>query len=166
VHLKGTYCVTHAVYNHLKARNEGGVIINTSSTSGLNGNFGQCNYGAAKAGIAGFTRCLAIEGKKYGVRVFALAPVAHTRMTGDLPGFDDEKVKVQYGPGAISPLVVYLASDLAGELTGKTFYVGGGRIAEMRVITHTGAKRDADAGLWTAREIAEHMTPGDILLPD
>jgi NAD(P)-dependent dehydrogenase (short-subunit alcohol dehydrogenase family) len=63
VHLKGTYCVTHAVYNHMKQRGEGGVIINTSSTSGLNGNFGQSNYGAAKAGIAGMTRCLAIEGK-------------------------------------------------------------------------------------------------------
>ena len=52
VHLKGTYCVTHAVYGHMKERGQGGVIINTSSTSGLNGNFGQCNYGAAKAGIA------------------------------------------------------------------------------------------------------------------
>ena len=64
VHLKGTYCVTHAVYRHMKERGAGGVIINTSSTSGLNGNFGQCNYGAAKAGIAGFTRCLAIEGSE------------------------------------------------------------------------------------------------------
>ena len=70
VHLKGTYCVTHAVYRHMKERGQGGVIINTSSTSGLNGNFGQCNYGAAKAGIAGFTRCLAIEGTKYGIRAF------------------------------------------------------------------------------------------------
>ena len=66
VHLKGTYCVTHAIYSHMKERGQGGVIINTSSTSGLNGNFGQCNYGAAKAGIAGFTRCLAIEGQEVG----------------------------------------------------------------------------------------------------
>ena len=56
VHLRGTYCVTHAIYNHMKERGAGGSIINTSSTSGLNGNFGQCNYGAAKAGIAGFSR--------------------------------------------------------------------------------------------------------------
>jgi len=93
VHLRGTYCVTHAVYNHLKDRAAGGVIVNTSSTSGLNGNFGQCNYGAAKAGIAGMSRCLAIEGKKYGIRVFVLAPVALTRLTEDLPGFDDETLK-------------------------------------------------------------------------
>ncbi|MCZ6598654.1 MAG: SDR family NAD(P)-dependent oxidoreductase, partial [Planctomycetota bacterium] len=70
VHLKGTYCVTHPVWNFLKERGEGGVVINTSSTSGLNGNFGQSNYGAAKAGIAGLTRCLAIEGVKYGIRAF------------------------------------------------------------------------------------------------
>ena len=60
----------------MKDAAQGGVIINTSSTSGLNGNFGQCNYGAAKGGIAGFSRCLAIEGKKYGIRVHILAPVA------------------------------------------------------------------------------------------
>ncbi|TMA32145.1 MAG: SDR family NAD(P)-dependent oxidoreductase, partial [Deltaproteobacteria bacterium] len=59
VHLKGTYCVTHPVWNHMKDRGHGGVVINTSSTSALNGNFGQCNYGAAKCGIAGFSRCLA-----------------------------------------------------------------------------------------------------------
>jgi NAD(P)-dependent dehydrogenase (short-subunit alcohol dehydrogenase family) len=68
VHLKGTFCVTLPVWQHLKQRGEGGVVINTSSTSGLNGNFGQTNYGAAKAGIAGMTRCLALEGQKYGIR--------------------------------------------------------------------------------------------------
>ena len=102
VHLKGTYCVTHAVYGHMKERGQGGVVINTSSTSGLNGNFGQCNYGAAKAGIAGFSRCLAIEGVKYGVRVHILAPVAVTRLTEDLPGFD-ESMRDRMNPGLVSP---------------------------------------------------------------
>ncbi len=136
VHLRGTYCVTNAAYNHMKDRGEGGVIVNTSSTSGLNGNFGQCNYGAAKAGIAGLTRCLAIEGKKYGIRAFILAPVALTRMTDDLPGFDDEKLKARMSPAVISPLVVYLASDLSKDQTGKTFFVGGGinvQNAEIRM---------------------------------
>ena len=165
VHLKGTYCVTHAVYNHMKDAAQGGVIINTSSTSGLNGNFGQCNYGAAKAGIAGFSRCLAIEGKKYGIRVHILAPVALTRLTEDLPGFD-EKMKVQLNPALVSPLIVYLASDEAKELTGKTFFVGGGRIAEMRVVTFTGVTKQTDDGLWTAKEIAEAMKPGAILMPE
>jgi len=165
VHLKGTYCVSHAVYNHMKERGEGGVIINTSSTSGLNGNFGQCNYGAAKAGIAGFTRCLAIEGKKYGVRAFILAPVALTRLTEDLPGFDNEKLQARMNPALVSPLVTYLGSDLSKEHTGTTFYVGGGRIAEMRVVTYEGVTKDDGGGLWSAEEIAAQMTPGGILGP-
>jgi len=165
VHLKGTYCVTRPVYLHMKERGAGGVIINTSSTSGLNGNFGQCNYGAAKAGIAGFTRCLALEGKKYGIRAFILAPVALTRLTEDLPGFDNESMKERMAPGLVSPLLVYLASDLSKDKTGLTFFCGGGRIAEMKVVTHTGITKKEDGGLWTAKEIAEAMKPGGILLP-
>jgi NAD(P)-dependent dehydrogenase (short-subunit alcohol dehydrogenase family) len=166
VHLRGTYCVSHAAYNHMKDRGEGGVIINTSSTSGLNGNFGQCNYGAAKAGIAGLTRCLAIEGKKYGVRAFILAPIALTRLTDDLPGFDDEKLKVRMSPAVISPLVVYLASDLSKDQTGKTFFVGGGRIAEMKVVTCDGITKEEEGGLWTPEEIASKMAPGEILMAE
>ncbi|MFP8872225.1 MAG: SDR family NAD(P)-dependent oxidoreductase [Myxococcota bacterium] len=166
VHRKGTYCVTRPVFLHMKERAAGGVIINTSSTSGLNGNFGQCNYGAAKAGIAGFTRCLAIEGKKYGIRAFILAPVALTRLTEDLGGFSSDKIKEAMNPAAVSPLLVYLASSLSGDMTGKTFLVGGGRIAEMRVVTHTGITKKVDDGLWTADQIASQMQAGEILLPD
>jgi NAD(P)-dependent dehydrogenase (short-subunit alcohol dehydrogenase family) len=166
VHLRGTYCVTHAAYNQMKDRGEGGVIINTSSTSGLNGNFGQCNYGAAKAGIAGFTRCLAIEGKKYGIRTFILAPIALTRMTDDLPGFNDEKIKARMTPAVISPLVTYLASDLSKDQTGKTFFVGGGRIAEMKVVTCDGITKEEEGGLWTPAEIASKMVPGEILMAE
>jgi NAD(P)-dependent dehydrogenase (short-subunit alcohol dehydrogenase family) len=162
VHLKGTYCVTQPVFNQMKESGSGGVIINTSSTSGLNGNFGQCNYGAAKAGIAGFTRCLALEGKKYNIRAFVLAPVALTRLTDDLPGMQSEEMKRRLDPAQISPLVSFLASDLAKDLTGRTFYVGGGRIAEMKVVTHTGAtKKD---GSWSPQEIADQL--GEILLPE
>lgn len=166
VHLKGTYCVTHAVYNHMKESGDGGVIINTSSTSGLNGNFGQCNYGAAKAGIAGFTRCLALEGQRYGIRAFILAPVAHTRLTEDLPGFDAETMKDKYAPGLVSPLLTYLSSDLSKDITGKTFFCGGGRIAEMKVVTNTGITKEEDGGLWTPQEISDQMKPGGILLPE
>jgi len=167
VHLKGTYCVTHAVWNHMKDAAQGGVVINTSSTSALNGNFGQCNYGAAKGGIAGFSRCLAIEGKKYGIRVHILAPVAYTRLTADLAmTADAEKMKVQLDPKLVSPLIVYLASDDAKELTGRTFYVGGGRIAEMKVVTFTGVTKTDQGGLWTPKEIGEAMKPGAILMPE
>jgi NAD(P)-dependent dehydrogenase (short-subunit alcohol dehydrogenase family) len=161
VHLKGTYCVTRPAYNHMRERGQGGVIINTSSTSGLNGNFGQTNYGAAKAGIWGFSRCLAIEGQKAGIRVYILAPVALTRLTEDLAGMGEMKEKLD--PALVSPLVVYLASELAKDQTGTTFFVGGGRIAEMRMVTAKGVTKTDEGGLWTAEEIAARMS--EIVLP-
>jgi NAD(P)-dependent dehydrogenase (short-subunit alcohol dehydrogenase family) len=166
VHLKGTYCVTRPILNNMTACGNGGVIINTSSTSGLNGNFGQCNYGAAKAGIAGFTRCLAIEGKKYGIRCFILAPVALTRLTEDLPGFNADEMRERLAPGLVSPLLTYLASDLSKEITGNTFYCGGGRIAEMKVVTTTGITKRDEGGLWGPQEIADAMKPGQILMSE
>ena len=166
VHLKGTYCVTRPVFLHMKERGQGGVIVNTSSTSGLNGNFGQCNYGAAKAGIFGFTRCLSLEGQRYQIRCHILAPVAHTRLTEDLPGMNNEDMAARFDPKLVSPLIVYLASDLAKDLTGKVFLAGGGQIAEMRMVTAPGIKKVTDGGLWTAAEIAAKMTAGEILLRD
>jgi NAD(P)-dependent dehydrogenase (short-subunit alcohol dehydrogenase family) len=125
VHLKGTYCMTRPVFQHMRERGEGGVIVNTSSTSGLIGNFGQTNYGAAKAGIAGFTRCLALEGKKYNIRVWGLAPVAVTRMTEDLPGMSSEQVREMLSPARVSPAVLYMVSDLSKDKTGKFLFAGG-----------------------------------------
>jgi len=154
VHLKGAYCVTHPVYNHMKERGEGGSIISTSSTSGLEGNFGQTNYGAAKAGIAGLTRCLAIEGMKAGIRVNAIAPVALTRMTEDLAMFQADEMKDKMDPGLVSPLIVYLASDLSKEITKRTFFVGAGTISEMRMVRTKGVTKTENGGLWEPDEIA------------
>jgi NAD(P)-dependent dehydrogenase (short-subunit alcohol dehydrogenase family) len=147
----------------MKERGQGGVIINTSSTSGLNGNFGQSNYGAAKAGIWGFTRCMAIEGQKNKIRCYSLAPVALTRLTADLGGFQDPKLQERMNPKLVSPLVVFLGSDLAAGLTDKTFFVGGGRIAEMKMVTAPGVQKTDNGGLWTAEEIAARIN--EILLP-
>lgn len=166
VHLKGTYCVTRPIYLHMKERGQGGVIISTSSTSGLNGNFGQCNYGAAKAGIFGFMRCLSLEGARYQIRCHILAPVAHTRLTEDLPGMSNQGMAEKFDPKLVSPLIVYLASDLAKDINGKTFLAGGGQIAEMRMVTAPGIKKEEAGGLWTPEEIAAKMTAGAILLPD
>src|SRR5580698_6216787 len=91
VHLKGAYCCTMPVWHWMKDNAVKGVIVMTSSGSGLFGNFGQSNYGAAKAGLYGFMRVLSIEGRKYGIRVWALAPGAYTRMTSDLPGRKDRE---------------------------------------------------------------------------
>ncbi len=158
VHLKGTYAVTRPAFLRMREQGDGGSIINTSSTSGLEGNFGQTNYGAAKAGIAGFTRCLALEGQKYGIRVNAIAPAALTRMTEDLPGAQTERFQ-EMTPEHIAPLIVYLASDLARDVTKRIFFVGGGRISEMRMVRAEGVKKGN--GLWTPQEIANQI---DVIL--
>ncbi len=159
VHLKGTYCATRPVFQHLKERGEGGVIVNTSSTSGLIGNFGQSNYGAAKAGIAGFTRCLALEGVKYKIRVWGLVPVAVTRMTEDLPGMGQAKATLD--PSLVSPTVLYMVSELSGDKTGKFLFAGGGRVAELKITASQGIRRGADL---TAQDIA--AAESDIFMPD
>jgi len=112
------------------------------------------------------TIILARELERFGVRANAIAPVALTRLTEDLAGFDDEKMKARMNPALVSPLVTYLVSDLSKQLSGQTFFVGGGRIAEMRMVTHTGVTKAEQGGLWSAREVAEKMKPGGILLPD
>ncbi len=153
VHLRGTYCVTRPIFNHMKERGEGGVIVNTSSTSGLIGNFGQTNYGAAKAGIAGFTRCLALEGKKYGIRVWGLAPVALTRLTEDL-GAMDEARRESMAPEQVSPAVLYMVSGLSKDQTGKFLFAGGGRVAEIKLVMADGLKQEGPP--ITAQDIANH----------
>jgi NAD(P)-dependent dehydrogenase (short-subunit alcohol dehydrogenase family) len=163
VHLKGTFCVTRPVFAHMKEQGSGGVIVNTSSTSGLIGNFGQSNYGAAKAGIAGFTRCLALEGKKYNIRVWGLAPVALTRMTEDLPGMTAEQIKDRMDPRFVSPAVLYMVSDLSKDKTGRFLFAGGGRVAEIKVVMSKGLTKREDP-LISAQEIAS--SEDQIFLPD
>ena len=116
VHLKGTFTMTQAAAQRMVDQKRGGRIINTSSGSGLLGNFGQSNYGAAKAAIWGVTRIAAIELARHSITVNAIAPIARTRMTEDLPGYrdqDPEENTAAQGPQHIAPLVCFLASDQA-----------------------------------------------------
>ncbi|HXX48330.1 MAG TPA: SDR family NAD(P)-dependent oxidoreductase [Myxococcota bacterium] len=161
VHLKGTYCVTRPVFTHMKERGQGGVIVNTSSTSGLIGNFGQSNYGAAKAGIAGFTRCLALEGKKYNIRVWGLAPVAVTRLTEDLPGMANDNVKQMLAPEKVSPAVLYMVSDLSKDKTGKFLFVSGNKVTELKIVGAEGFKNPNGV---SAQEIAANESK--VFLPE
>jgi NAD(P)-dependent dehydrogenase (short-subunit alcohol dehydrogenase family) len=163
VHLKGTYCVTRPVFTHMRERGEGGVIVNTTSTSGMLGNFGQTNYGAAKAGIAGFTRCLALEGKKYGIRVWGLAPIAVTRMTEDLPGMGTDEVAQVMDPNKVAPVVLYMVSSLSKDRTGCFLFAGGGKVRELKTIWSDGVVK-ADASAVSAEEIAANEDK--IFLPD
>ncbi len=136
VHLKGTFAPSRhaAEYWRAKSKEIGGpvkgAIINTSSTSGLYGNVGQTNYGAAKAGIAAFTIIAARELRRIGVTVNALSPSAQTRMTEGLRQLTPEQL-AQRDPKWVSPTVVYLASEEAADITGRVFQAGFGRIAVL-----------------------------------
>jgi NAD(P)-dependent dehydrogenase (short-subunit alcohol dehydrogenase family) len=153
VHLKGTFCATLPVFRWMRDHG-GGVIVNTSSTSGLIGNFGQTNYGAAKGGIWGFSNVLAIEGRKYNIRVWTLAPGALTRMTADLPRYK-ENPAAALTPDGIAPAVLYMVSDLSGDQTGKVLGVSGPRgVRELRMMEMEGWKPPHTG--WRAQDIVAH----------
>ena len=127
VHLKGALYVSQPAYRLMREQGYGR-IINTSSASGLFGNFGQANYGAAKAGLAGLTWVLALEGASRGIKVNAIAPIASTRMTQDILGSLADKVS----PDSVSPLVAYLAHEECA-VSGHVYSVAGGRVARIFV---------------------------------
>ncbi len=154
VHLRGTYLTTKAAYDQMLAQGHGGRIVVTSSTSGLLGNFGQTNYGAAKAGIAGMARCLYLEGAKYGVTVNVLAPAALSRLTDDiLP----EGVKDTMPPEKVSPMVVWLCTDEAKEVSGRTWFVSGNRVALLSWQMETVAEQGESAPPWDVAAIGERV---------
>ncbi|MGH1425440.1 MAG: SDR family NAD(P)-dependent oxidoreductase [Pseudooceanicola sp.] len=162
VHLKGTYCCTKPVWQFMRD-NGGGVVVNTTSTSGLIGNFGQTNYGAAKAGIAGLTRNLAIEGRKYKIRCWGMSPGALTRMTEDLPSYQSntEDAPVTALPETIAQSMLYMCSDLSGDQTGKFMHVSRKGVAELKVQRSVGWEPDH---AYTAQEIADHYD--EVFFPD
>ena len=139
VHLKGHFAPTHHAAAHWRDRSKAGDevrarVINTSSPSGVFGNVGQANYGAAKAGIVGFTLIAAQELGRYGVTVNCLAPNARTRMTeaafGEIPRPDDGFDPAD--PANNSPVVVALCADEAQGITGQVFFVYGGAVNALR----------------------------------
>lgn len=150
VHLKGTYLVTKAAYDRMVEQGTGGRIIMTSSTSGLLGNFGQTNYGAAKAGIAGFMRCLWLEGMKYGITVNVLAPTALSRLTEDI---FPEGVGDRFPPENVSPPVVWLCSDEAKDVTGRQWLVAGNRVSLLSWQVTPIADQPLDQGTWDVAQI-------------
>jgi NAD(P)-dependent dehydrogenase (short-subunit alcohol dehydrogenase family) len=166
VHLKGHFVPTRWAAAYWRERSKAGhevnaAIVNTSSTSGLLGNPGQANYGAAKAGIAAFTVISSQELSRYGVRVNAIAPAARTRMTESTPGLS-EIVQAPAEPGAfdlwdpanVSPLVAYLATADC-PVNGKVFFVQGGKVQFFQPWTLT-ASIDQDAR-WTVESLARQL---------
>jgi len=132
VHLRGAFHVSQPAFVVMKEKGYGR-FVHTTSASGLFGNFGQANYGAAKAGIMGLSNVLAIEGAKYNVKSNAVAPIARTRMTEDLLGPFADMVD----PKQVMPMVVYLCSE-ANEYTHDIFTVGGGRYGRIFIGTNRG----------------------------
>lgn len=166
VHLMGSVIPTKALWEHFR-QNEYGRIVYTTSSSGLYGNFGQSNYGAAKGGIYGLTRVLAIEGRKYGIKAMCMSPSALTRMTEDLPKYrelmeSDDGFPVAGQPDTIAQSMVYMCSDLCGmDKSGKVMHVGRPGIAELKVMRSGGWEPDY---AYTAQDIADRED--QIFFPD
>jgi len=154
VHLRGTYLTVRAAYNQMMNQESGGSIVVTSSTSGLLGNFGQTNYGAAKAGIAGFARCLFQEGMKYGIRVNVLAPAAWSRLTEDIFPQGQNMAEL-LSPDKVSPLVVWLGSDDAKDVTGRTFLASGNTVQLLSWQSQVICQKDNTEGPFSVADIGE-----------
>lgn len=168
VHLKGHFVPLRHAAAYWRERSKQGdavaaSVINTSSTSGLHGNPGQANYGAAKAGIAALTVIAAQELGRYGVRVNAIAPAARTRLTEATPGLGDmvappaeENRFDEWDPANVAPVVAWLAAADT-DVTGRVFYVFGGQVQPMG-----GWSRDPGVDKptrWTADELGEALPP-------
>ena len=166
VHLKGHFVPTRHAAAYWREQTKAGKevkasVINTSSTSGLFGNPGQANYGAAKAGIAAFSIITAQELVRYGVRVNAIAPAARTRMTEHTPGLSDivqaptdASVFDSWDPANVPPLVAYLATEGCPS-TGRVYFVHGGQVRLFQPWTMTDSIDKNDR--WTVTELQAEM---------
>ncbi len=172
VHLGGHFNMCRAAINVFREQ-QSGRVINFTSTSGLIGNMGQTNYGAAKLGIVGFTRILAMESKSKHITVNAIAPFAWTRMTASIPVTDEasqarvDNIK-KMKPEFIANLVVYLCSDKAGDITGQVFGVRAGEIIifgfpqPLRAVHHAGGWSPEEIGDKAMGALSPFFTPPQV----
>ncbi len=149
VHLTGSLNATKCVWPIMVEQKYGRIVM-TTSTSGLFGNFGQSNYGAAKLGLVGFMNTLRFEGAKYNVFTNSIAPVAATRMTVELPGFEDSAERL--APELVAPAVVFLCSNKAPN--GRVIQAAGGRYYSADVRENIGVDLGLEASV---EDIEEHI---------
>ena len=158
VHLKGSFCVARAAAEHFRGQGSGS-FIHMTSNSGLVGNVGQANYAAAKMGIVGLSKSIALDMKRFGVRSNCISPTAWSRLTGTVPSeTEDQKRRLarimQMTPERIAPVAVYLASDRARDVTGQIFAVRHNEIFLMSQSRPVRSVHRAEG--WTADTVAEH----------
>ncbi len=161
VHLYGSFYVSRAAATHFRQQ-QSGAFVHMTSTSGLIGNIGQANYSAAKLGIAGLSKSIAVDMARYGIRSNCIAPFAWSRMVGSIPSNDPaqaervEKVK-SMTPDTIAALAVFLASDSAAHVTGQIFTMRRNEIFLMSQPRPIRSLHRAEG--WTAQTLASHMLP-------
>ena len=161
VHLLGSFYTSRAAANHFKEQNSGS-FVHFTSTSGLVGNFGQANYAAAKLGIVGLSKSIALDMQRFNVRSNCVSPFAWSRLIGTIPTeTEDEKARVAkiqaMGPEKIAPLCAYLASDLSKDVTGQIFAV---RMNEIYLMSQSRPIRSVQrTDGWTPQTIANHAMP-------
>ncbi len=161
VHLRGSFNISRAAAPYFRKQSSG-AYIHMTSTSGLIGNFGQVNYGAAKIGIAGLSKCIALDMSRFRVRSNCITPFAWSRMIGTIPvNTPEEEERVerikQMTPAKIAPMAVFLASDAAEDVTGQIFGV---RMNEIYLFAqHRPVRAVHRAEGWTPELIAEHAIP-------
>ena len=158
VHLFGTFYVSRAAAEHFR-RQEGGVFVHMTSTSGLIGNFGQANYAAAKLGIAALSKSIALDMARFGVRSNAVAPFAWSRLVGTIPDSEAEPARMErmkrMGAEKVAPLVVYLLSDLAASVNGQII---GARANEIFLFTQSRPARSIHrSDGWTVETLDAHL---------
>ena len=161
VHLKGSFNVSRAAATLFREQGSG-ACVHMTSTSGLVGNFGQANYAAAKLGIAGLSKSIALDMQRFGVRSNCISPFAWSRMIGTIPIADDkqaarvEKIK-QMTPAKIAPVAVFLLSDEAKDVTGQIFAVRNNEIFLMSQSRPLRSVQRSDG--WTPESVADHAMP-------
>ena len=160
VHLNGSFFVARAAAPHFKGQN-GGAYVHMTSTSGLIGNLGQANYSAAKMGIVGLSKSIALDMAKFNVRSNCIAPWAWTSMTATIPETPENLPRIdkmkKMEAAKIAPLAVYLISDAAGKVSGQIFGVRANELYFFSQIRMTRSVHRGDG--WTPESIAEHAMP-------